>query len=104
MTRLKTNSWGIWTNTDQVSFRQFPSFYNVLSSGSLDAIADPALLEERRVLPLAQAAGLLVRVSQLAAALGPRLDTLEINPFIVGAEGPVAADAVITLLPAGAPA
>ncbi|MGT2512054.1 acetate--CoA ligase family protein [Cupriavidus basilensis] len=56
------------------------------------------------VLPLAQAAGLLVRVSQLAAALGPRLDTLEINPFIVGAEGPVAADAVITLLPAGAPA
>lgn len=48
-------------------------------------------------LPLAQAADVLVRVSQLAAALGPRLDTLEINPFIVGAEGLVAADAVITL-------
>jgi len=55
VTRLKTNSWGIWTNTDQVSFRQFPSFYNVLSSGSLEAIADPTLLEERRVLPLTQA-------------------------------------------------
>ncbi|WP_420997877.1 acetate--CoA ligase family protein [Cupriavidus sp. 30B13] len=48
-------------------------------------------------LPLAQAAEVLARVSQLAAALGPRLDTLEINPFIVGAAGLVAADAVITL-------
>lgn len=56
------------------------------------------------VLPLAQAADLLVRVSQVAAALGSRLDTLEINPFIIGADGPVAADAVITLLPAGASA
>ncbi|NUA31731.1 acetate--CoA ligase family protein [Cupriavidus basilensis] len=53
------------------------------------------------VLPLAQAADLLVRVSKVAAALGPRLDTLEINPFIIGADGAVAADAVITLLPAG---
>ncbi|MGO4158371.1 acetate--CoA ligase family protein [Cupriavidus sp. YAF13] len=55
------------------------------------------------VLPLAQAADLLVRVSKVAAALGPRLDTLEINPFIIGADGAVAADAVITLLPAGGP-
>ncbi len=54
-------------------------------------------------LPLAQAADLLARVSQVAAALGPRLDTLEINPFIIGADGPVAADAVITWLPAQAP-
>lgn len=55
------------------------------------------------VLPLAQAADLLVRVSKVAAALGPRLDTLEINPFIIGADGAVAADAVITLLPPGGP-
>ncbi|MCG5261894.1 CoA-binding protein [Cupriavidus gilardii] len=47
--------------------------------------------------PLEQVAEVLVRVSQAAAAIGPRLDTLEINPFIVTAEGPVAADAVITL-------
>jgi acyl-CoA synthetase (NDP forming) len=49
--------------------------------------------------PLEQVAQVLVRVSQAAAAIGPRLDTLEINPFIVTAEGPVAADAVITLRP-----
>ncbi len=49
--------------------------------------------------PLEQVAQVLVRVSQAAAAIGPRLDTLEINPFIVTAAGPVAADAVITLRP-----
>ncbi|MGY8526015.1 acetate--CoA ligase family protein [Paracidovorax citrulli] len=43
------------------------------------------------------AARVLVNVSQLAARLGDRLDTLEINPFIVTATGLVAADAVVTL-------
>jgi len=47
--------------------------------------------------PLERVAQVLVRVSQAAAAIGPRLDTLEINPFIVTVDGPVAADAVITL-------
>ncbi|WP_456280698.1 acetate--CoA ligase family protein [Cupriavidus sp. JZ107] len=47
--------------------------------------------------PLERVAEVLVRVSRAAAAIGPRLDTLEINPFIVTADGPVAADAVITL-------
>ncbi|MFJ5381086.1 acetate--CoA ligase family protein [Cupriavidus sp. CER94] len=42
-------------------------------------------------------ADVLVNVSRAAAALGDRLDTLEINPFIVGPKGLVAADAVITL-------
>ena len=42
-------------------------------------------------------ADVLVNVSRAAAAMGERLDTLEINPFIVGADGLVAADAVITL-------
>jgi len=42
-------------------------------------------------------ADVLVNVSRVAAAIGERLDTLEINPFIVGADGLVAADAVITL-------
>jgi acetate---CoA ligase (ADP-forming) len=36
-------------------------------------------------------------VPRAAAAIGDRLDTLEINPFIVGPDGLVAADAVITL-------
>lgn len=55
VTRLKTNNWGIWTNTDQVVFKQFPSFYNVLASGKLDNIADPDVLEAHNILPIAQA-------------------------------------------------
>ncbi|MGN5477276.1 acetate--CoA ligase family protein [Cupriavidus basilensis] len=43
------------------------------------------------------AARVLASVSQLASELGDRLDTLEINPFIVTAQGLVAADAVVTL-------
>ncbi|PLP98039.1 acetate--CoA ligase family protein [Cupriavidus pauculus] len=42
-------------------------------------------------------ADVLVNVSRAAAAMGDRLDTLEINPFIVGPDGLAAADAVITL-------
>jgi len=48
-------------------------------------------------LDLDAVADVIVNVSRAAAAIGDRLDTLEINPFIVGAEGLVAADAVITL-------
>ncbi len=55
VTRLKTNNFGIWTNTDQVTFKQFPSFYNVLSSGKLDNIATPDVLAAENVLPIAQA-------------------------------------------------
>jgi len=43
-------------------------------------------------------ADVMVRIAAVAVALGPRLDTLEINPLIITAEGVVAADAVITLL------
>ena len=55
VTRLKTNNRGIWTNTDQVVFKQFPSFYNVLASGKLENIADPDVLDAHNVLPIAQA-------------------------------------------------
>jgi len=55
VTRLKTNNWGIWTNTDQVTFKQFPSFYVVLASGKLDNIASPQIIAEQSVLPDQQA-------------------------------------------------
>jgi succinyl-CoA synthetase beta subunit len=48
-------------------------------------------------LDLDAVADVIVNVSRVAAAIGDRLDTLEINPFIVGADGLIAADAVITL-------
>jgi uncharacterized protein (TIGR02186 family) len=55
VTRLKTNRFGIWTNTEDVVFRHFPSFYAVVASGKLDAIASPAVLAEYTVLPEDQA-------------------------------------------------
>lgn len=48
-------------------------------------------------LDLDAVADVIVNVSRAADAIGERLDTLEINPFIVSADGLVAADAVITL-------
>lgn len=48
-------------------------------------------------LDLDAVADVLVNVSRVADAIGERLDTLEINPFIVSRDGLVAADAVITL-------
>jgi uncharacterized protein (TIGR02186 family) len=53
--RLKTNVFGIWTNTDQTIFRKFPSFYAVLSSGKLNTIADLQLLAEEAIQPEDQA-------------------------------------------------
>ncbi|MEO8758266.1 MAG: TIGR02186 family protein [Devosia sp.] len=55
VTRLKTNTFGIWSNTDQVIFKQFPSFYNVLASGKLDLIAAPEVFEAQSLLPIEQA-------------------------------------------------
>lgn len=49
------------------------------------------------VLSLDAAAGMLMALARLGASLGDMLETLEINPFIVTAQGLVAADAVITL-------
>ena len=68
--------------------------------GMLEQSRAAALLGGHRgnpVVPLDGVADVLVRVSALAAALGARLDTLEINPFIVCTDGVVAADALITL-------
>ncbi len=53
--RLKTSNFGIWSNTDQVTFEHFPSFYAVISSGKLDTIATPQVLEQYTVLPEDQA-------------------------------------------------
>jgi uncharacterized protein (TIGR02186 family) len=55
VTRLKTNNFGIWSNTDNVNFEHFPSFYAVVSSGRLDYIIDPAVMNQYAILPLDQA-------------------------------------------------
>ena len=53
--REKTNVLGVWINTQQVVFEDFPSYFKVISSGSLESITDPATLAVESILPEAQA-------------------------------------------------
>lgn len=49
--RQKTHNFGIWLNTDQVTFRRFPSYFHVLSSGRLRDITDVTTLTTQFILP-----------------------------------------------------
>ena len=49
--REKTSNFGIWLNTDQVSFRGFPSYFQVLSSQRLLEVTDIATLSANFILP-----------------------------------------------------
>ena len=49
--RQKTNFLGIWLNSDQVEFSNFPSYFHVLSSGRLTDITDIATLTTNFILP-----------------------------------------------------
>jgi uncharacterized protein (TIGR02186 family) len=53
--RKKTNVFGIWINTQQVTFESFPSYFHVLSDTSLESITNPIALAEFGMLPEQQA-------------------------------------------------
>lgn len=53
--RRKSNVFGIWLNTEQVMFEDFPSYFQVLSSDKLADITDPPTLAVEGILPEAQA-------------------------------------------------
>ncbi len=53
--RQQSNRFGIWSNTDQVIFRNFPSYYHVLASDRLNDIASVVLLTEKKIMPEDQA-------------------------------------------------
>ena len=53
--RLKTRQFGVWLNTQQVTFKSFPTYFHVLSSGKLEGITDVATLNVEGILPEAQA-------------------------------------------------
>jgi uncharacterized protein (TIGR02186 family) len=53
--REKTSVFGIWLNTQQVVFEDFPSYFRVISSGRLGEITDAATLAVEDILPEAQA-------------------------------------------------
>ena len=89
VTRIKTSNFGIWSNTDEVKFKRFPSFYAVISSGRLDGIASEEVLQANSVRPIdqarrtAQATGL--KAEQFSGQL-VRLMTEE-NHFITREDG-----------------
>jgi len=47
--RKMTNQFGIWINTEQAVFEEFPSFYQVLSDARLDTITNPITLAEKSI-------------------------------------------------------
>ena len=49
--REKTNVLGMWLNTNQVTFKGFPSYFHVLSSGRLRDITDITTLTTNFILP-----------------------------------------------------
>lgn len=87
--RLKTNKYGIWTNTEQVVFRQFPSFYSVLASGKLDAVASDAVLTTDAIRPEDQALVAAHSVGLHAERFGNELVRLmtEEGHFLVKEDG-----------------
>jgi len=50
MARRKTQTLGVWINTEEVAFPGFPSYYRILSSAPLETIADTETLVEAGVL------------------------------------------------------
>ncbi len=55
LTRLKTDQFGLWMNTEQVEFNPFPTYYHVLASNPLAKIADAAMLTAEHIPPETQA-------------------------------------------------
>jgi len=49
--REMTHNFGIWLNTDQVTFRKFPSYFQVLASDRLADITDITTLTTQFILP-----------------------------------------------------
>jgi uncharacterized protein (TIGR02186 family) len=53
--RRKRNVAGIWVNTEQVTFNDFPSYFQVMASGKLGSITNPTTLAVENIDPAAQA-------------------------------------------------
>ncbi|MDP3316817.1 MAG: TIGR02186 family protein, partial [Devosia sp.] len=47
--RKMSNQFGIWINTEQAVYEEFPSFYQVLSDAKLDTITHPVTLAETAI-------------------------------------------------------
>lgn len=71
--RRKNNVAGVWVNTKQVTFESFPSFFHVLASGRLEAIAEPSIFASENIDPRAQARRPVAATPMEAAVFGEAL-------------------------------
>jgi uncharacterized protein (TIGR02186 family) len=71
--RFSEPVFGIWMNTQQAVFDNFPSYYQVLSSGALDTMMPAATLDALDILPEDQVRLALVPGAQNGLTLGREL-------------------------------
>lgn len=84
--RQMTNNFGIWSNTHQVEFQDFPSYFHVLSSGRLNDITDITTLTTNYILP--ESHTLLVNTDDWwrSAVYGPQLVRLMTEEGLFGVQ------------------
>jgi uncharacterized protein (TIGR02186 family) len=82
--RLREPRFGIWMNTEEVVFRNFPSFYYVISSDRLGDITDEETIEQLRLLPEAQARATATPSSADEAMFGTELVRLMTEQGFMG--------------------
>jgi uncharacterized protein (TIGR02186 family) len=71
--RFSEPVFGLWMNTQQAVFDNFPSYYHVLSSGSVEDIVPAATLDELNILPENQMRLALTPGTRNGTALGREL-------------------------------
>lgn len=84
--RQKTRNAGIWLNTEQVVFRAFPSYFQVLSSDRLENIASEETLTSEGILPKTRPHLALVQGSGDPSKFGPQLVRLMTEQGLFGVD------------------
>lgn len=84
--RQKTNVLGVWLNTDQVEFDNFPSYFHVLSSGRLTDITDVTTLTTNLILPESHTLAVSGSDWWKGAVFGPELVRLMTEQGLFGVQ------------------
>lgn len=82
--RFSEPVFGIWMNTQQAEFANFPSYYHVLSSGALEQMMPPTTLDALDILPEDQVRLALVPGARNGLTLGRELVRLMTKEGHVG--------------------
>ncbi len=84
--RRKTPVFGIWLNTEQVLFRNYPSFHWVLANDALTDITSPQVLRDLHILPGSEADQLSNSGNGNPEAFGRELSRLMTDKFLFGVD------------------